>query len=187
MPPRPRSIRQISDHLCAEAAGLHKAISALPDNYSDSTRLALTNHLLGTRSALCHIHGGEPDPGTPSTNPAGAVITEWWQHTHPEDWVDDARRTRHTEQIYITLHQLLITSEHPTVPQFADAIGIPRATAYWVLANPGRTNWTNLEKVVKGLGAHRDEMWGLWNQAYKRPTKTIPPPAFGRKLAARRN
>lgn len=186
MPARPQTIRQISDHLCAEATHLHKTISALSDNYSDPTRLALTNYLLGTRSALCYIHGGDPDPAIPSTNPAGAAIAEWWQHHHPEDWVDDGRRTRHAEQIYITLHQLMLTSPHATIPQLARSLGMPRATAYWVLAHPGRTSWANLEKIVTSLGAHRDEMWALWNRAYKPPEKTTPVASYGKGLSRRR-
>lgn len=182
----PATIRQISDRLCADAAHLHKAITALPDNYTNPVRLGLTNRLVGIRHALCVIHGGQPNPAIPSTNPANQVITEWWRHHHPADWQNTAARRRHAEQLYIVLHQLLLDSEHTSVTSLRRRIDMPESTAYFVFGNPARTRWRTLEPILKALGAHRDELWTLWKQAHARPAKTTPPPRKGNGLTPRK-
>lgn len=173
------NVRDVSDRLCAEAARLHKAISAMAPNYA--SRLSLAHELAGVRTALYLVHGGaDPDPTIPSSHPAGAIITDWWRRNQPDDWAgDDAVRTRHAEQLFLAMHELLVASGHDSPADLARAARIHHSTVCFVFGNPARSYWRTLEGPVNALGGHRDELWRLWKQAHKRPAKTIPPRRAG--------
>lgn len=175
MPTPPDTIQQLNDRLCAEAARLHKAISAEPDRYNNPYRQALTHQLVGIRTALCFLHDAERDLTVDGANPAGAAIVEWWTRSHPAEWTGDALRTRHAEQFYIVLHELLMASKYASPADLAQRNGLPRSTTHFAFSNPARSRWCTLEPIVKALDAHRDELWSLWEKAYQPPHKTIPP------------
>lgn len=176
---RAASIRQISDRLCAQAVELHQAIIG---SVTATATAEYTHQLIGIRTALCLIHGGSPATGTPSDNPATALITDWWQHHHPTDWHDHHHRQRHGEQLYIHLHELLHHSPYDSVVHIARVLGLPRTTAYWTFATPGRSRWSTLEPYINALGGHHDELRQLWHAAYEPPHTTTPPTRRGRGL-----
>lgn len=169
------TISQLVDHLCAESARLHKAISAMPSRYADIERLALTNQLVGVRTILADIHGAPADPTVPSSDPGEPVLRGWWEQHQPGDWEgEQATCRRHGEQLYYVTHRLLRHSRCVTTQQLAQHAGMPQSSAYLAMADPARCHWSTLAPLVTALGGDEGELWAMWKIAYRENRGTKP-------------
>lgn len=185
MPKPLTTFRQVHSHLCANAARLHKAISALPDRYHHPERLALSNQLVGVRTVLAAVHGGGADPTIPSSDGGTSALIEWWQYTRPTDWLGEEARRRHGEQLYYVMHRLVLHSKTGTVADLATYIGMPRNTVYFVLANPARTRWPTLKPLVVALGGNCRELEAMWEAAFREAAGRRPSTADGGAWSSR--